>query len=256
LEFHSGQNSNRLESSSRKNLLCYIYIYLCIYKYLCIHTCIFIYKCICTHIYLSVYIIQIFACIDIPTMSHTNTRTYTYIHACYISCVHVHVYFFTCIIIYIFKSVQVNECMYIYDQLSMYAFKFECTFMFRHELWKWGAVFFTNDVGSRTMFCKWILSIIQVFMHDVRTNSINIRLNDTSPTKQILICLSLSTTMPLTPLLRSLNPWHVYFSTHQRTLVIILTLLRCIMCQINFRSLPKGSPSTPVRLFQQRYRHW
>ena len=119
-----------------EKICCVIYIYLCIYKYLCIHTCIFIYKCICTHIYLSVYIIQIFACIDIPTMSHTNTRTYTYIHACYISCVHVHVYFFTCIIIYIFKSVQVNECMYIYDQLSMYAFIFECTFMFRHELWK------------------------------------------------------------------------------------------------------------------------
>ena len=29
--------------------------------------------------------------------------------------------------------------------------------------------------------------------------------------------------MPLIPLLRSLNPWHVYFSTRQRTLLTILT---------------------------------
>jgi len=47
--------------------------------------------------------------------------------------------------------------------------------------------------------------------------------------------------MPLTPLLRSLNLWHVSFSTHQRTLVTILTLLRCVICQTLLKTLPKTS---------------
>jgi len=44
--------------------------------------------------------------------------------------------------------------------------------------------------------------------------------------------------MPLTPLLRSLNSWHVFFSTRQRNLVTILTLLRCVICQTLRKTLP------------------
>ena len=47
---------------------------------------------------------------------------------------------------------------------------------------------------------------------------------------------------PLTPLSRSLDPWHVLFSTRPRTLVIILTVLRCVICQTLPKTLPKTSP--------------
>jgi len=44
--------------------------------------------------------------------------------------------------------------------------------------------------------------------------------------------------MPLIPLLRFLNPWHVYFSTRQRTFLTILTLHRCVLCQVPQKTLP------------------
>ena len=42
----------------------------------------------------------------------------------------------------------------------------------------------------------------------------------------------------LTPVNTALNPWHVYFSTRQRTLLTILTLLRCVICQTPPKTLP------------------
>jgi len=45
--------------------------------------------------------------------------------------------------------------------------------------------------------------------------------------------------MPLTPLLQ-LNPWHVFFSTRQITLLTILKLLRCVRCQTLLKTLLKA----------------
>ena len=39
-------------------------------------------------------------------------------------------------------------------------------------------------------------------------------------------------------LIQSLNPWHVYFSTRQRTFLTILTSLRCVICQVLQKTLP------------------